>query len=478
MGGWAVRIAIVMTALAASIAPAASASAKQVPCTKLSYGKYQCSFYPPGDGISGGAPVQNATGKTVGYLNQGHNWIVCQASGATVHYHGYHNRWWGYTEANDHQMGWVNAVYASGGSNNGPFAKRVPNCGSTYGSPPASTAPSPKPTPTPAPSPSPTPAPPPKPVPCTNRGGGHHTCTFYKAGNGHSGGAPVRNASGHVVGYLHKGRNWVVCQQQGQRVTHGRYYNNNWAWTLADDGKWGWVNALWASGGDNDGAFGGTPACYGAHGNPPGVSYPVQPPPNPKPKPKPKPKRHHKPKPGTTLPTPVNMGSYGTYHFREELFRNKSGKRRAPNFNDWTPKQMMTQLNRNFSHYFTFTGCGKHLYLGEKCTLDTTLAPDAPVQVIAIAPDGFALRSRGGHPEGAGRTITFEFQTYVNEAEISTMSLEVEAWGPLGGTSLLGPLNSNTIAKTSWGIFSDNITNRYPDVPPGGFVPPGGGVVV
>lgn len=176
-----------------------------------------------------------------------------------------------------------------------------------------------------------------------------------------------------------------------------------------------------------------------------------------------------KPKPGTTLPTPVNMGSYGTYHFREVLFRKKSGKRRGPNFIDWTPEQMMTQLNRNFSHYFTFTGCGQHLHVGEKCSLDTTLAPDAPVQVIAIAPNGFALKSRGGHPEGAGRTITFRFQRYVNEAEVSTMSLEVEAWGPLGGSSLLGPLNSNTIAKTSWAIFSDNITHRYPDVPPGGF---------
>ena len=58
------------------------------------------------------------------------------------------------------------------------------------------------------------------------------------------------------------------------------------------------------------------------------------------------------------------------------------------------------------------------------------------------------------------------------------MSLEVEAWGPLGGSSLLGPLNSNTIAKTSWGIFGDNITSRYPDVPPGGFTPPGGGISV
>jgi hypothetical protein len=464
MGRWVVKVALVLTAMAASIASAASASAASVPCTKLTVGRYQCTFYPAGDGIHGGAPVQDSAGKLVGYLNHGQNWIICQASGATVHSGGYYNRWWGYTEANDQHMGWVNAVYASGGSNDGPFAATVPNCGETYGSPPTTAAAPPAPTPTPTPTPTP------KPVPCTATGHGHHTCTFYKAGNGHTGGAPVINASGHVVGYLHRGRNWIVCQQQGRRETSGRYYNNNWGWTLADDAKPGWVNALWASGGDNDGAFGGTPACYGAHGNPPGVSSPVQPTPTPTPKPK--------PKPSTTLPTPVNMGSYGTYHFREELFRNKRGKRHAPNFNDWTPRQMMTQLNRDFSHYFTFTGCGKHLYVGEKCTLDTTLAPDAPVQVIAIAPDGFALKSRGGHPEGAGRTITFQFQTYVNEAEVSTMSLEVEAWGPLGGSSLLGPLNSNTVAKTSWGIFSDNITGRYPDVPPGGFTAPGGGIPV
>jgi hypothetical protein len=266
-----------MSALAASIVPAASASAKRVPCTKLSYGKYQCSFYPPGDGISAGAPVQSATGKVVAYLNQGRNWIVCQASGATVHYHGYHNHWWGYTEANDQHMGWVNAVYASGGSNNGPFAAIVPSCGSTYGSPPTSAKTSPSPTPTrprrrprrryrpqrPSRSPAPTV------VAATTR------APSTRPGRATAVERRVRNASNHVVGYLHKGRNWVVCQQQGRRATHGPYYNNNWGWTLAADGKWGWVNALWASGGDNDGAFGGTPACYRVHGNPPGVSYPV-----------------------------------------------------------------------------------------------------------------------------------------------------------------------------------------------------------
>ena len=134
-----VWIAAVMATAVATAASAASASARRVPCTKVSHGRYECSFYPAGNGISAGAPVQTAHGTRVGYLNQGRNWIICQASGATVHYHGYYNRWWGYTEANDHHMGWVNAVYASGGSNNGPFAAIVPNCGSTYGSPPTST---------------------------------------------------------------------------------------------------------------------------------------------------------------------------------------------------------------------------------------------------------------------------------------------------------------------------------------------------
>ena len=177
MGRRVVKLALVLTALAASIASAASASAASVPCTKLTAGSYQCTFYPAGDGIHGGAPVQDSTGKLVGYLNHGHNWIICQASGATVHSGGYYNRWWGYTEANDQHMGWVNAVYASGGSNDGPFAAAVPNCGETYGSPPTATAP-------PAPTPTPTPTPTPKRVPCTATGHGHYTCTFYRAGMG------------------------------------------------------------------------------------------------------------------------------------------------------------------------------------------------------------------------------------------------------------------------------------------------------
>jgi hypothetical protein len=76
----------------------------------------------------------------------------------------------------------------------------------------------------------------------------------------------------------------VLCQQAGGRVTAGPYFNSNWAWTLADNLKYGWVNAVYASGGDNDGPFGGgVPNCNNAHGAPPGGAGSVPPPPPPGP---------------------------------------------------------------------------------------------------------------------------------------------------------------------------------------------------
>jgi hypothetical protein len=87
------------------------------------------------------------------------------------------------------------------------------------------------------------------------------------------------------VGFLHKGRNWVLCQQVGGRETSGAYFNDNWAWTLADNNRAGWINAVYASGGDNDGAFGGVPACNGAHGNAPGGAPAPAPGPQPGPAP-------------------------------------------------------------------------------------------------------------------------------------------------------------------------------------------------
>lgn len=143
--GIAAQVVGVLLVVLASATIAASASAEPapppdgpspVPCKSAGGGHYDCSFYPAGNGISAGAPVQSSSGTRVGYLNHGTNWVICQSQGAVVHSGAYYNDWWAYTEANDSNYGWVNAVYANGGDNNGQF-EGVPSCGSAHGSPPS-----------------------------------------------------------------------------------------------------------------------------------------------------------------------------------------------------------------------------------------------------------------------------------------------------------------------------------------------------
>lgn len=114
-------------------------------------------------------------------------------------------------------------------------------------------------------------APAPATVPCsgsvsTSQGTGIN-CTFDTGGSG----SAVVNSSGATVGYIPAGTNWVICQAQGSTVHQGQYYNNWWAWTEANGAakQWGWVNAVNAHGGDNDGAYGNVPMCNGSHGSPP-----------------------------------------------------------------------------------------------------------------------------------------------------------------------------------------------------------------
>jgi hypothetical protein len=60
---------------------------------------------------------------------------------------------------------------------------------------------------------------------------------------------------GDVVGYLtHGGRaNWFVCQKKDANEPYqlGNDINDWWAWTMADNGKWGWVSLVYFTGGDN-----------------------------------------------------------------------------------------------------------------------------------------------------------------------------------------------------------------------------------
>jgi hypothetical protein len=109
-------------------------------------------------------------------------------------------------------------------------------------------------------------------VPCTPIGGGKYECSWWRPGNGISGGAIVV-ANGRRVGYLHQGRNWILCQQRGATVTNSTGAKNNWyGWTVADNGARGWASALDARGGDDFGGFSGVPNCNGKHGPAPSVS--------------------------------------------------------------------------------------------------------------------------------------------------------------------------------------------------------------
>jgi Prokaryotic phospholipase A2 len=146
----------VAAAIVLAGAPSASATGgpAPVPCTSIGGGRHQCSFWPAGDGIHSGSPVQSSSGKRVGFLNYGSNWVVCQRIGGTVTRGSLANDWWAWTEANDRSWGWVNALYGHGGANYGAF-RGVPACPASQGFPRGGA-----PTPTPLPPPPPPPPPP------------------------------------------------------------------------------------------------------------------------------------------------------------------------------------------------------------------------------------------------------------------------------------------------------------------------------
>lgn len=107
-------------------------------------------------------------------------------------------------------------------------------------------------------------------VPCTPGSGGRVYCNFWVPGNGFTGGSPVVEGP-YLMGYLPQGRNWIICQEEGPQTSlpgYPQYWNKWFAWTTAENGRKGWVNAVAASGGANNGKFANTPSCNGVHGSP------------------------------------------------------------------------------------------------------------------------------------------------------------------------------------------------------------------
>jgi hypothetical protein len=120
------------TVIAAALFAAAPAQAQApVPCNNIGGGKYECDWYVPGNGLTGGALVVRDT-TTVGYLGYGRNWIICQQVGGDMrNAAGDRNHWFGWTQADNGQWGWASPLEARGGDDYGPFAG-APNCNGAH----------------------------------------------------------------------------------------------------------------------------------------------------------------------------------------------------------------------------------------------------------------------------------------------------------------------------------------------------------
>lgn len=147
---------------------------------------------------------------------------------------------------------------------------------------------------------------------------------------------------------------------------------------------------------------------------------------------------------------PTYDSAYGSYNQFYDVFNISE---------QWTPQALNRELTTHFNQYFTFTGCPDTLRVGDTCNLDTAIGLGAPVRVEAISSDGFTLKSLERHPEGAGRLINFRFVP-TTVTGITTIRLNVQAWGPVSNGSLLGPLNSQTIARYSWSRLAGNLRKR------------------
>jgi hypothetical protein len=81
---------------------------------------------------------------------------------------------------------------------------------------------------------------------------------------------PDHGNNAPIVGYLNQGGsvNWFVGDDYRSKYTLGRYYNHWWAFTLADNNRWGWVPEVYFSGGVNDETDAGLYLCgSGPHYN-------------------------------------------------------------------------------------------------------------------------------------------------------------------------------------------------------------------
>ncbi len=79
------------------------------------------------------------------------------------------------------------------------------------------------------------------------------TCHIYRTNHPwYMYGSATLKLVGNVDGILYAGNSWFVCQRRfGVRIDYGAVENDWFAYTLSDNGYWGWVSATHFSAGGN-----------------------------------------------------------------------------------------------------------------------------------------------------------------------------------------------------------------------------------
>jgi hypothetical protein len=118
------------------------------------------------------------------------------------------------------------------------------------------------------------------------------------------------------------------------------------------------------------------------------------------------------------------------------------------------PARVMRMITHDFSRYFSFTGCGSVIKVGQSCTLSTweDRIPQGPIKVVGMTATSFSFLSQPWHPEGQDRRITFS----IVKGAGGRLSLKVDAQGPWSpGAYITDHLG---IVHFIWQYFADRLT--------------------
>ena len=134
-------------------------------------------------------------------------------------------------------------------------------------------------------------------------------------------------------------------------------------------------------------------------------------------------------------------------------------------FNNVDPSVFAQYTHRNCALVFPLSGCVDNFYAGQKLPLVMKigiLTESFPVRVHDIMNTSFSFTALPGHPEGAGRRITFNF--FLGNECVDFLSVSTSAGGSLLTKPPLDIVNF-PIARETWQILANDIGWDYGEHP-------------